>query len=81
MTRNQIAYNEMMETRRTNRIKEAETERANMAREAENTRTNLANEAIGRRKNEVTEKVGLMKALATLGGSIIGGAAKSSIGL
>lgn len=44
MTANQIAYRQLQETERANRVKEAETERSNRAKEAETHRTNIMNE-------------------------------------
>lgn len=44
MTRNQIAYWELQESKRSNRAKERETNRSNVAREIETNRSNLAQE-------------------------------------
>lgn len=56
MTRNQIAYWELQETKRTNRAKEAETHRSNTAQEKETNRSNLAREAETNRANLAREK-------------------------
>lgn len=53
MTRNQIAYWEMMENRRSNLAKERETNRSNLANERETNRSNLAREAETMRNNLV----------------------------
>lgn len=59
MTANQIAYQNMLEARRTNRAKEIETQRSNLAKEAENLRSNKAKENENFRHNINTEEVAL----------------------
>jgi C4-dicarboxylate-specific signal transduction histidine kinase len=56
MTRNQIAYRELKETRRSNRAREEETNRANIAKETEENRSNTAQEAETNRHNVAAER-------------------------
>lgn len=60
MTANQIAYQNMLEARRSNQARELENSRHNLATEAHNTsalaetiRSNKANEALGRESNVI----------------------------
>lgn len=55
MTRNQIAYWDLQESKRSHRAVEKETNRSNLAREAETYRSNLAREQENVRHNKVTE--------------------------
>lgn len=55
MTRNQLAYWELMEKKRSNQATETETNRANVAKETETNRSNLAKEGETHRFNLVTE--------------------------
>lgn len=62
MTQNQIAYQNMLETTRSNRVREVETNRSNQANEIqrywdylENSRANLARETETHRANLATE--------------------------
>lgn len=55
MTRNQIAYRELLETERSNKAREAETGRSNLANERENRRSNIAREAETSRSNIARE--------------------------
>lgn len=58
MTANQIAYQNMLETRRSNLAKEAETNRSNVAREKETYRSNVAKEVETNRHNIDNERLG-----------------------
>lgn len=58
MTRNQIAYQELLEKGRSNRAQETEANRSNLAREAENNRANLAKERELNRHQLETEAQG-----------------------
>lgn len=55
MTRNELAYWELQETKRSNRAREIETNRANVAMETENNRSNLARERETNRSNQARE--------------------------
>lgn len=55
MTANQIAYWNLKETERSNRVREGETERSNKARESETFRSNLAKETETNRSNRARE--------------------------
>lgn len=55
MTRNQIAFWTLEETKRSNRVNEAETHRSNVARETETNRHNVVTEIEVNRHNVVTE--------------------------
>jgi hypothetical protein len=57
MTRNQIAYWELMEKKTNNRNTEFETQRSNMAREHENERHNKSTEQETQRHNLLTENL------------------------
>lgn len=48
MTQNQIAFQNLKETQRTNLARESETQRSNIARETETARSNRAGEGLGR---------------------------------
>lgn len=56
MTRNQLAYWELVEKKRSNAAVEKETNRSNIAREVETNRHNLATEQETYRSNTVREK-------------------------
>lgn len=56
MTSNQIAWQNAMESRRSNLAREAETNRSNVARETETNRHNLADEGETHRHNVVGEQ-------------------------
>ena len=55
MTRNQIAYRELLETERSNRARETETNRSNLADENEYRRSNIARETETNRSNIARE--------------------------
>lgn len=55
MTANQIAWQNMLETRRANVARELETNRSNVARETETNRANVAKEGETKRHNVATE--------------------------
>lgn len=54
MTHNQIAYQEYLEKRRSNKAAERETKRSNLARETETARSNVAKERIDSRKADIS---------------------------
>lgn len=56
MTRNQIAYWELQESKRSNRARETETHRTNLAQETETNRANLARETETNRSNLARER-------------------------
>lgn len=56
MTRNQIAYNQLLEDTRSHKANETETNRSNLAKEAETHRSNLAGEVETNRANIAREK-------------------------
>lgn len=58
MTRNEIAYQQFVENRRSNMANERETNRSNVAREAETYRSNTAKEFETNRHNLATEDLG-----------------------
>jgi hypothetical protein len=60
MTANQIAWQNMLESRRSNRAREAETNRANLATEGETKRANLAKEGETNRHNLATEGIAIL---------------------
>lgn len=55
MTRNQVAYREILETERSNKAREAETSRSNLASEGETHRSNVAREFETNRSNVARE--------------------------
>lgn len=55
MTRNQLVYQQNLETARSNRERERETNRSNVANETETHRSNTARETETNRHNVVTE--------------------------
>lgn len=55
MTRNEILYQQNVETERSNRARETETNRSNLANERENERSHLANEQETARSNRARE--------------------------
>lgn len=59
MTSNQIAYNQHLETKRSNLAREAETHRSNVVNEIETQRANRAREGENYRHNTVTEGISL----------------------
>lgn len=65
MTANQIAYWQLVETRRANAARESETNRANVAKETEQQRSNLANETENIRSHKAAEAENLRSHLAT----------------
>lgn len=56
MTNNQLLYQQILETSRANRAKEAETERSNRAQELELNRSNLVKEAETERHDRQQER-------------------------
>lgn len=58
MTANQIAYQQLQETKRSNVAKESETSRSNRAKEFETQRSNRAQEQETQRSNRVNEDIG-----------------------
>lgn len=65
MTANQIAYWQLVETRRANAAREVETNRANVAKESEQHRANVASETETSRAHKATEAENLRSHLAT----------------
>lgn len=57
MTRNQLQFQQNLETARANRAMERENQRSNIAREKENTRSNLAKERENVRHNTTSEAI------------------------
>lgn len=55
MTKNQIDYNALLETKRSNKAREYETQRSNRANEFETHRANVAREAETNRHNLISE--------------------------
>jgi hypothetical protein len=56
LTTNQIVYQQLLETQRSNKAREDETIRSNVAKETENLRSNLAKELETERSNREREK-------------------------
>lgn len=55
MTRNQVAYREILEMERSNKAREAETNRSNLVDEGETRRSNIARETENKRSNVARE--------------------------
>lgn len=58
MTKNQIAYNELLEAKRSNIARETETARSNRANETETHRANVTRETETARHNQQSESLG-----------------------
>lgn len=56
MTANQIAYWNLVETKRANQAKEMETNRSNVAKETETQRHNVEQEQLGYAQNQIADK-------------------------
>lgn len=68
MTRNQLAYQQNLETQRANLAKESENYRSNVAREQEAHRAAVAQEQETRRHNQNSERIsGLTGTLSSVG--------------
>lgn len=65
MTANQIAYQQLEETRRSNAAKEAETNRSNVAKEVETNRSNRAKEQQQRDELVETARSNIARELET----------------
>lgn len=61
MTQNQIAYQNLLETTRSNKAREYETNRANVTKEQETNRSNLANEKIQTDRNVETNRANVAR--------------------